>query len=48
LITANLSEENTDFEDTIDIFKNYTKSSINYYQAKNETDPILKNKIIET
>lgn len=53
IILTNLNEEDINFEDTISIFKNFSKSAINYYSAKNlETNDwnskTIKQKIIET
>lgn len=53
IILSNLKEKNINFEDTINIFKNYSKSAINYYSAKDfsentDEEKILKQKIIET
>ena len=48
IIIANLKAENTNFKDTISIFKTYTEAWIDYYQASDEKDKTLKNKIIET
>lgn len=48
LILANLDEKNTNFEDSINIFSDFTKVSIKYYSAENEQKQDIKNKIIET
>lgn len=48
IILANLDQEIINFNDTIDIFKYFSKAAIKYYSAKDEEDLEIKDKIIQT
>lgn len=48
LILANIKEKNPNFEDTINIFKNYVNVWTKYYSMEDEQKQDLKTKVIET